>query len=71
MDQKKQMPQKNGGIQNIYYGTVQKVVNVHRRININKNKFEKPVGAVVLPGFGKNTKNFSDIKKRAETGEEK
>jgi hypothetical protein len=71
MDQKKQMPQKNGGIQNIYYGTVQKVVNVHRRININKNRFEKPVGAVVLPGFGKNTKNFIDIKKEEDNGPER
>jgi len=71
MDQTEQTPPKSGGIQNIYYGTVQKVVNVHRRININKNKYMKPVGAVVLPGIGKKTKNFIDIKKEVENGSER
>ena len=71
MDQTEQTPPKSGGIQNIYYGTVQKVVNVHRRININKNKFEKPVGAVVLPGIGKKTNNFIDIKKEVKNGSER
>lgn len=46
-----------GGINNYYYGGVQKVVN----LTVDKNVFEKAVGAVVMSGGEIDIEDLLDI----------
>ena len=46
MENEEEQRSVRGGINNFYYGGVQKVVN----LTVDKNVFEKAVGAVVMSG---------------------
>ncbi len=52
-----------GGINNFYYGGVQKVIN----LTVDKKVFKKAVGAVLMPGGKKVLNDLIDIKMNRKT----
>lgn len=58
MDTTEEQQLSRGGISNHYYGGVQKVIN----LTLDKNVFEKAVGAVVMSGGKMDIEDFLDIK---------